>query len=287
MPFKIDSNLQLGYVHLRVLNLQTMRSFYKKLGLEISSEEEKKIAFSIPGNHEPILILSTDDNIIPRPPRTTGLFHLAILVNSREDLAHVIGNISREGIPITGAGDHIYSEAFYLNDPEGNGIEIYRDRPRDEWIEDDKGGLVTATNPVDIQGVMALFYQALPWNGFPNNTILGHVHLNVSQLDEQTTYFYLDALGLDIMTNFMDSALFISAGGYHHHIAVNIWQGTGVPNSPKLSSGLVAYSLQLSSQEELQKLADNLVSFEIPFTFEGNQLIVYDFNEDSMIFTTK
>lgn len=287
MTFKLDPNMQLGYVHLRALNINTMKEFYTKLGLQVIHDEAQKVVFTIPGNEDPILVLTTEDNTTPRPARTTGLFHLAILVKSREDLAHVIGNISQVGIAVNGAGDHIYSEAFYLNDPEGNGLEIYRDRPRNEWIEDGKGGLVTATNPVDVQGVMALFDRSRPWNGFPEGTVMGHVHLNVSQLNEQTTYFYIDSLGMDIMTNFMESALFISAGSYHHHIAVNVWQGVGAPNSPALSTGLVGYSLVLSSEDELQKLADNLVAHEIPFTFEDGQLIVHDFNNDSMIFVTR
>lgn len=287
MVFKLDSNMQLGHVHLRVINILNMKDFYTKLGLQVIHEEENKVVFAIPGCRDPFLILTTDNNTIPRPPRTTGLFHLAILVKSREDLAHVLGNISQEGIAITGAGDHIYSEAFYLNDPEGNGIEIYRDRPRNEWIKDGKGGYVTATNPVDVQGVMALFNPSSPWKGFPEGTVLGHIHLNVSQLNEQTTSFYINALGMDIMTNFMESALFISAGGYHHHIAINIWQGAGSPNPPANTTGLVAYSLILSSEEELQKLARNLTTHEVPYTLENDQLIVRDFNDDLMIFITK
>lgn len=287
MVFKLDSNMQLGHVHLRVINILNMKDFYTKLGLQVIHEEENKVVLAIPDSRDPFLILTTDNNTIPRPPRTTGLFHLAILVKSREDLAHVLGNISQEGIAITGAGDHIYSEAFYLNDPEGNGIEIYRDRPRNEWIKDGKGGYVTATNPVDVQGVMTLFNPSRPWKGLPEGTVLGHIHLNVSQLNEQTTSFYINALGMDIMTNFMESALFISAGGYHHHIAINIWQGIGSPNPPADTTGLVAYSLILSSEEELQKLAHNLTIHEIPYTLENDQLIVRDFNDDLMIFITK
>lgn len=284
MTFKIDANLELEHLHLLVQSLETMSSFYKKLGLQILHETTTQVTFSIPGNTKPILVLSTEEGVAIRPPRTTGLFHFAILVPSREDLAYVIGNLLNTGISITGAGDHIYSEAFYLNDPEGNGIEIYHDRPRSEWIGDGHGGLVTGTEAVDIEGVMALYDRQRPWAGFPKGTVLGHIHLNVSILNEATTYFYIDALGFDIMTNFHDSALFISAGGYHHHIAVNIWQGVGAPVPPKLTTGLISYTFSLSSHEELQKLLHNLKEQQIPYTFENDQLAVVDFNDDTMIF---
>jgi len=284
MTFKIDAKLQLEHLHLLVQSLETMTDFYKKLGLHVLSQTSSEVTFSIPGNTKPILILSTDDGVTIRPARTTGLFHFAILVPSREDLAYVIGNLLNTGVPITGAGDHIYSEAFYLNDPEGNGIEIYHDRPRTEWISDGHGGLVTTTEAVDIEGVMALYDRQRPWTGFPIGTVLGHMHLNVSVINDATTYFYIDALGFDIMTNFHDSALFISAGGYHHHIAVNIWQGAGAPVPPKQTTGLLSYTLSLSSQEELQKLLSNLKDKGIPFTFDNEQLVIADFNDDKMIF---
>lgn len=284
MLFKLDPQLKLGYVHLRVINFELMRNFYSTLGFEILEENTHTVVFAVPESNEPILILTSEDQTIPRPHRTTGLFHFAILVKSREDLAHVLGNISQRGIAISGAGDHIYSEAFYLSDPEGNGIEIYWDRPRTEWIEDGKGGWVTATNSVDVEGVMALFDANRPWHGFPKGTVLGHMHLNIGELNEATTHFYINALGMDIMTNYMDSALFISAGRYHHHIAINIWQGRGIPNSPTNSSGLEGYSLILSSREELNKLATNLTAHSIPFTLENHKLIVRDPNEDQMTF---
>lgn len=284
MTFKIDANLELEHLHLLVQSLETMSSFYQKLGLQVLHETTTQVTFSIPGNTKPILVLLTEEGVAIRPPRTTGLFHFAILVPSREDLAYVIGNLLNTGISITGAGDHIYSEAFYLNDPEGNGIEIYHDRPRSEWIGDGHGGLVTGTEAVDIEGVMALYDRQRPWAGFPKGTVLGHIHLNVSILNEATTYFYIDALGFDIMTNFHDSALFISAGGYHHHIAVNIWQGAGAPVPPKLTTGLISYTFSLSSHEELQKLLHNLKEQQIPYTFKNDQLAVVDFNDDTMIF---
>lgn len=284
MSFKIDTKLELEHLHLLVQSLEEMTDFYKTLGLQILNKTATQVEFAIPGTTKPILVLSSNEEVTIRPPRTTGIFHFAILVPSREDLAYVIGNLLNVGVPVTGAGDHIYSEAFYLNDPEGNGIEIYRDRPRSEWISDGKGGLVTGTEAVDIEGVMALYDRHRPWTGFPKGTVLGHIHLNVRVINDATTYFYIDALGLDIMTNFHDSALFISAGGYHHHIAVNTWQGVGAPVPPEQTTGLLSYTLSLSSQEALQKLVENLHTHQIPHALENGRLRVLDFNNDAMIF---
>ncbi|MEG0258833.1 MAG: VOC family protein [Lysinibacillus sp.] len=284
MTFKLDPKMKLGHLHLLVQSLTTMASFYKELGLHVLEESSSKIVFAIPENTEPILILETSENVAIRPARTTGLFHFAILVPTREDLAYVIRNLLDNGIAITGAGDHIYSEAFYLNDPEGNGIEIYYDRPRSEWLSDGQGGLVTTTQAVDVEAVLSLFDPNRPWTGLPKGASLGHMHLNVSVIDETTTHFYIDALGMDIMTNLQNSALFISAGGYHHHIAINVWQGVGSPVPPENTTGLLKYSLLISSEEELQKLIANIMAHDIPHTIESGRLIVLDFNQDEMIF---
>ncbi|WP_054768235.1 VOC family protein [Lysinibacillus parviboronicapiens] len=284
MAFKIANTLELEHLHLLVQSLDVMTDFYNTLGLQILNRTTNQVEFANPGNTKPILILSSNEKVSLRPPHTTGLFHFAILVPTREDLAYVIGNLLNLAIPITGAGDHIYSEAFYLNDPEGNGIEIYRDRPRSEWLSDGKGGLITGTEAVDIEGVMALYDNLRLWTGFPKGTALGHIHLNVSIINDATTYFYIDALGLDIMTNFHDSALFLSAGGYHHHIAVNTWQGVGASLPPQQTTGLLSYTLSLSSQEELQQLIANLQAHQVPHTLENGRLCVLDFNQDAMNF---
>ncbi len=131
MSFTLDPQMKLGYTQLRVLDIQKQTAFYQSLGFQLIEQTTDHAIFGA-GSNEPVLILVQENNTIPRPPRTTGLFHFAILVKSKEDLGHVIGNLANRGIRFTGAGDHLYSEAFYLDDPEGNGIEIYHDRPHDE-----------------------------------------------------------------------------------------------------------------------------------------------------------
>jgi len=275
--------MTLGYVQLRVQSLEKQKEFYQMLGFHVIKESNSEVIFGA-GSTEPILILTTTQDAVPRPTRTTGLFHFAILVPSREDLAHVIGNLLEIGAPISGAGDHLYSEAFYLSDPEGNGIEIYRDLPRSEWLIEPNGQVNTATEPIDLKGIMALYKPDRVWKGFPGCTILGHMHLNVTNLDDATSHFYLKALGLDLMTNFMDSAFFMSAGGYHHHIATNIWQGVGAPLPPENAIGLMGYSLKLSSKDELNKLKENLLTFNVSFSVDEGKIIVKDLNKSDMIF---
>ncbi|MGG0658190.1 VOC family protein [Rummeliibacillus pycnus] len=286
MTFKLDPKMQLGYVQLRVQSLDTQKSFYQALGFNLLNETSTEVIFGA-GSSEPILILTADEDVVPKPPRTTGLYHFAILVPSREDLAYMVGNLMKMKAPFSGAGDHLYSEAFYLTDPEGNGIEIYRDRPRSEWTINDDGGIDTDTVPVDVDGIMSLYDPEREWVGFPQGTILGHMHLTVSELNDDLAHFYLEALGLDLKTNFMNSAFFMSAGGYHHHIATNVWNGVGAPLAPSIANGLINYSLNLSSTEELNKLKQNLIEYHVSFEEVNGKVIVKDPNHNGMIFTVK
>lgn len=282
MNYKLDPQMQLGYTKIRVQDFSKQKAFYSKLGFTIIEETNDLVKFGVDGRT--ILILTTEDGVIPRPARTTGLFHFAILVPSREDLGHVIANLSNESIQFTGAGDHIYSEAFYLNDPEGNGIEIYHDRPKSSYVIDEQGMVQTDTLPVDVQSILALHDPNRAWEGFPTGTILGHMHLNVSDLNDEVAKLYFDALGFDLKTNFRGSAWFISAGGYHHHIAMNLWNGRGIPNAPKIATGLVSFSLNISSIEELEKLTANLQKHDVSYEQVGEKVIVEDINQNEMIF---
>src|SRR4051812_31941684 len=174
----------------------------------------------------------------PRPPGTTGLFHLAILVPTRVELARAARRVMRFGWSLTGASDHLVSEALYLNDPEGNGIEIYRDRPREEWRYDERGEMQMATIPLDLDGVMGeLAPDANGDAGMPAGTRTGHVHLQVSELPAAEE-FYEHGLGFDVTVRSYPGALFVSAGGYHHHIGMNTWTSQGGSPPPPGSRGL-------------------------------------------------
>lgn len=284
--FTLAPQMQLGYVQLRVLNIASQKAFYETLGFQLLEETDTRVVFGA-GSDEPILILEQQDDSVPRPPRSTGLFHFAILVKDVDDLAYTIGNLAQRGVRFSGAGDHLYSEAFYLTDPEGNGIEIYRDRPKSEWTINADGTIDTDTLPVDVEAILAHFNPDEPWTGFREGTILGHMHLNVSHLDETLKHLYFDALGFDFKTNFHNSAYFISAGGYHHHIALNTWNGKGAPLPPANASGLMSYSLNLSSKEALAALRENLVKEQVAFEDFDTHIIVKDVNAHDMVFDAR
>ncbi|MGI8597046.1 MAG: VOC family protein [Thermoleophilaceae bacterium] len=164
----------------------------------------------------------------PPPPRwSSGLFHLALLVPSRAELARAVRRVTGAGGRFTGASDHLVSEALYLNDPEGNGIEIYRDRPREEW-EHTGGEVRMSTLALDLDAVMAELPAGDGPDGMPPGTVMGHVHLSVADLAE-TESFYADVLGFDVTVRSYPGALFLSAGGYHHHVGANTWTSAGVP----------------------------------------------------------
>ncbi len=189
----------------------------------------------------PVVELDHRADAPPRPPGTTGLFHLAILVPNRAALAAALARAVRAGGRISGASDHLVSEALYLNDPEGNGIEIYRDRPRAEW-ERDGGEIRMSTLPLDVDGLLGEMREDEPESGMPDGTRIGHVHLNVADLDAAER-FYSGVLGFDVTVRGYPGALFLSTGGYHHHIGVNTWAGPGAPAPPAGSRGLEWFEL--------------------------------------------
>ena len=152
-----------------------------------------------------------------------GLYHIAILVPSRLDLARSLRRLAETGTPLQGMSDHIVSEAVYLADPEGNGIEIYRDRPKEDWYRN--GEMQLDTLPMDVDGVLSeLAKSDDPWQGLPSNTIMGHIHLHVASLSEAVK-FYTEQLGMDLLFN-IGSAAFLSYDGYHHHVGINTWAGS-------------------------------------------------------------
>ena len=176
----------------------------------------------------PSLVELIGDPDAPRLRPATGLFHLALLVPSRVELARALRRVMNGGWQFTGASDHLVSEALYLRDPEYNGIEIYRDRPREEWSIVD-GQIQMATLPLDLQGIAGLADDA--GDGMPAGTTMGHVHLQVAGLAPADS-FYHRLLGMDVTVRSYPGALFMSAGGYHHHIGANTWESHGGPAPP-------------------------------------------------------
>ena len=273
----IDTHI--GHVHLYVADLTRSLSFYREvIGLQLLRQQDRVAELTADGKR-PILIIEQQAQPLPKQPRTTGLYHFAILVPSRQDLAHTLTHLLHTGYPLQGAADHQFSEAIYLSDPDGNGIELYADRPRSEWVWSD-GELPFVSDPLDGDGLLAAADDT-PWTGLPSGAIIGHVHLHVADLQAAKT-FYCDGLGLDITIPFRNRALFVSAGGYHHHIGLNTWNGEGAPAPAPESIGLKWFSLVFPDDAERQQVLQRLAEIgapvktdnEIPFTCDpsGNHI---------------
>ena len=249
-----------GAVRLRVADLDRGRSFYERV-IGLRQVGGQNGAIRLGAGAEPLLELEGEPDAPAPPPRSTGLFHLALLVPSREELARAIRRVTDAGWRLIGASDHFVSEAVYLDDPEGNGIEIYRDRPREEWSWSG-GELRMGTLPLDLEGVMSA-EPATPDPGMPQTTIMGHVHLRVSEL-RAVERFYADELGFEVTVRGYPGALFVSRDGYHHHLGLNTWAGEGAPPPPEGSRGLRWFELRIPDAAEEGLLADP----------SGNQVLV-------------
>ncbi len=241
----IDPATTVGRVALTVRDLATVRDFYERVvGLRALETGEGRVLLG--AGDTPLVELVEDRAAPPRPPRTTGLFHLAILVPDRAELARSLQRLVETRWPLAGASDHLVSEALYLGDPEGNGIEIYRDRPREAW-QRDGGELRMATLPLDLNDLLGeLDGEPVAGSAVPPGTRMGHVHLNVADL-AASERFYAGLLGLDVTARTYPGALFLSAGGYHHHIGLNTWRGEGVPAPPAGSLGLRSFEIVVPS----------------------------------------
>jgi catechol 2,3-dioxygenase len=249
----IDRDTTLGAVRLTVPDLSRSRAFYEHaIGLTASERDDGNVALGVPG--EPPLIELRGDG--PPPPlnrRATGLYHLAILTPSRLDLALALARLAEARWPLDGASDHLVSEALYLSDPDGNGIEIYRDRPREQWRRDGDE-LAMATLPLDIDDLIGELSNADGLQPLaPGGTRIGHVHLQVGDIAESEA-FYHGVLGFDVVVRGYPGALFVSAGGYHHHIGLNTWHSAGASPPPTGAVGLRSFDVVLPTQHERDRV---------------------------------
>jgi catechol 2,3-dioxygenase len=253
---ELPAEARLGAIRLRVRDLDRLRRFYEEaIGLRVLPGNGAVTALGVEDGH-PLVELEPDPDASRRPPHTTGLFHLAILVHSRADLARAIRRVVATGWRLSGTSDHLVSEALYLSDPEGNGIELYRDRPRDEWSYTG-GDLRMDTLPLDLGSLLAEGDEGGSDTGMPDGTTLGHVHLQVADL-AAAERFWVDALGLDVTVRGYPGALFVSAGGYHHHVGLNTWAGVGAPPPPEGAQGLVRFEVVLPDTDAVHEAGARL-----------------------------
>ncbi|MBB6671777.1 VOC family protein [Cohnella nanjingensis] len=262
MTHRIHPDTEMGRVSLKVSDLQRSIRYYREvIGLRLLSEEGPGAAMSADGEAPLLLLEQLPDAVVPARRRTTGLYHFAILVPTRRALGLAVRNFIERGEPF-GQGDHLVSEALYLSDPDGNGIEVYVDRPRDEWTYSANGEVAMATDPVDIDGLLREAGDEA-WTGLPAGTKIGHVHLHVADL-AASQRFYCGILGFDLMARYGGQALFVSAGGYHHHLGLNTWAGAGAPPPPANAVGLRYFEIAIPNEAELIRILDDLRDAGIP-----------------------
>jgi catechol 2,3-dioxygenase len=248
----LDPGTAMGPVRLRVSDLERVRGFYERvIGLE--SLEASGPLVRMGAGDEPLVELDAAPGAPARPRISTGLFHLAILVPDRRRLGAALRTIAESDWALTGASDHLVSEALYTRDPEGNGIEIYRDRPREEWRKEG-GELQMDTLPLDLAPIAAQADAAEPMAA---GTRMGHVHLNVADIGAAEA-FYCGLLGFDAMVRTYPGALFVSAGGYHHHLGLNTWAGEGASAPPAGSLGLERFEVVVPDMGEVDAIAGRL-----------------------------
>jgi catechol 2,3-dioxygenase len=227
------------------------------IGLRPQEQPDGSVLLGGAAGWPPLLALVGDGAAAPRNPRQTGLYHFAILVPTRRDLAVALVRLAQAGWQLDGASDHLVSEALYLTDPEGNGIEIYADRERSKWRFEADGQIAMATLPLDLDSLLAELNEAPPDPVadalMPEGTRIGHVHLQVAELD-QIEQFYAGVLGFDVMVKLGGTALFVSAGGYHHHLGLNTWQSRGGSTPPAGGVGLRAYEIRVGDTDALAEV---------------------------------
>lgn len=271
---KLHEDTQIGLVQIRVSNLERSLDFYQNVvGLQVLRRQGREAELTADGSQVLLIVRELENAVIPRRNSFAGLYHFAILLPDRPSLGLVLRNLIDSGIHI-GQGDHLVSEALYIQDPDNNGIELYRDRPRDTWQHEPNGNVVMTTDPVDVEGLLAAS-EGLEWKGLPAGTTIGHVHFHVGNLG-LAKKFYVDALGFETTINFGDSALFIAAGGYHHHMGLNVWAGQGAPAAPADAPGIDYFTLLLPSVLERNAAAERLRSAGYTVTETEQEVTVTD-----------
>jgi catechol 2,3-dioxygenase len=251
-PEALDAPYHIGAVSLRVHDLAALTAFYRDaIGLAVIAEGPGFTTLGVDGE-----VLVRLESGAVRQASPAGLFHLALLLPSRTALADWVGHAAKAGVALDGASDHLVSEALYLSDPEGNGIEIYRDRRRADWPRRD-GAISMATERLDLE---ALLREAASgdYAGMPSGTCMGHIHLRVGDT-AQAEAFYAGSLGFDVMVHY-PGASFLASGGYHHHIGANVWGSRGAGVRGKDEAGLARFELVARSEEDFVAMRQRMLA---------------------------
>lgn len=247
LPFAATTPVSVSRVGLRARDAEALATFYRTvLGLEELSRDGETIVLG--ARERPLLVIEADGAAKPDDPKSAGLFHTAFLLPSRADLGRWINFAVANRIAVDGASDHLVSEALYLSDPEGNGIEIYADRARDDWAMNGDQ-IAMATERLNIPALVGAVPEGdAGWQGAPENSVIGHVHLRAGDPAEAEAW-WRDAFGFDTMARYGPSAVFLSSGGYHHHIGANSWSSAGAGLRDASRSGLSWVEMRSASAQ--------------------------------------
>ena len=278
-PPRLPATLRLGAVHLTVSDLEGSVAFYRDaIGLRLHRREKAVAAMGTGGED---LVVLYEEPGARRAGRHAGLYHYALLYPSRVELARAAFRLAATRTPIQGASDHGTHEAIYLPDPDGNGIELAADRPRERWPKplEYAGG----PHPLDLDGLLALVAGEDPRREAGPGLVVGHIHLHVGDLDRGLA-FYRDVLGFDLITFMPGAAAFVSAGGYHHHLGFNVWRGEGVGPAPAERVGLRHWTVVLDDPADLDAVRRRVRAAEVE-EHEGGSFVVRDPWEIAVLFT--
>jgi catechol 2,3-dioxygenase len=272
-----------GAVHLTVADLERSLDYYgRSIGLRVLEREDGRA--SLGAGDRTLLVLVEKPGAAPADGYT-GLFHFALLVPERVDLARWLAHAIRDQVQLTGVSDHDVSEALYLRDPDHHGIEIYRDRPREHW-EGRVGELLT-TRRLDVENLLGELDDpaAEPFEGLADGTVMGHVHLRVAEIPP-TIAFYRDVLGFELMATYGGQAVFLSAGGYHHHVGANIWESSGAPPAPPGTAALRQATIVLPDEAERDRVAARAEAAGAPVERRDGGVLVRDPSGNALFLET-
>ena len=272
MNFHREPITFVGQVNLKVQNLERSLAFYREvIGFKVIEQTDSSANLTADGKTV-LLSIQQSNNLVPKQGKTTGLYHYALLLPKRSDLAEIVQHFREIGLRF-GSSDHLVSEALYLSDPDGNGIEIYIDRDPSEW-DWDNGEVAMAVDPLNFADLLSGGEQQ-PWKGLPAGTVMGHIHLHVSEL-VKTEEFYSKGLGFEVVNRYGEQALFISDGKYHHHIGLNTWNGVGAPAPSPNSVGLESFTIMFPNEEKKNKIIAQLKNIGASVTEENGLTIATD-----------
>lgn len=272
MKFHEPPAMFVDKVTLKVENLERSVRFYEQvIGFKVKESVDGRVSLTADGNRVLVELMQLDKLASVYSP-IAGLYHFALLLPSRTDLANVVRHLLTLGVQI-GTGDHLVSEAIYLSDPDGNGIEIYADRDPSTW-DWEAAEVQMLTKPVDIRGLLSMAGEG-DWQGLPNGTIMGHLHLQVANIDDNER-FYVDGIGFQIVNRYGSRALFLSDNKYHHHIAFNTWAGGEIQKGNKHTIGLHDYTVLFPSAEVRDRALMRLEKIKAPVEKMGNYYMTKD-----------